>query len=59
MDWTKVNWFPEEQTMDITQETVHHKPRWYVTYASCLRAATYGASYLVPVVFGILNHLLK
>ena len=49
MNWTKVNWFPEEQTMDITRETVHHRPRWYVTYAS----------YIVPAVFGILNHLLK
>ena len=49
MDWTKVNWFPEERTMDITPESLespHHKPRWYVTY-------------VVPIVFGILNHLFK
>ena len=49
MSFVIVNWFPEERTMDITHETPHHKPRWYVTYAS----------YIVPAVFSILNHLLK
>ena len=49
MDWTKVNWFPEERTMDITPESMvpHHKPRWYISWN------------VVPIVLGILNHLLK
>ena len=49
MDWTKVNWHPKERTMDILPETPHHKPRWYV----------YVPWNLLPVAFGILNHLLK
>ena len=52
MDWTKINWFSAERTMDITPESLnspHHKPRWYISYVS----------YVVPMVMGILNHLLK
>ena len=49
MDWTKVNWFPTERTMDITPESLvpHHKPRWYISWN------------MIPIVFGILNHVLK
>ena len=51
MDWTKVNWFPEERTMDITPESLvpHHKPRWYISYVANV----------IPIVMGILNQLLK
>ena len=51
MDWTKVNWFPEEHTMDITPESLvpHHKPRWYISYVANV----------IPIVFGILNQILK
>jgi len=49
MDWTVVNWFPSEQTMDITPENLkYNKPRFYISYTTW-----------IPIAFGILNHLLN
>jgi len=49
MDWTVVNWFPSEQTMDITRENLkYNKPRFYISYTTW-----------IPIAFGILNHLLN
>ena len=50
MDWTVVNWFPTEETMDITKESLstYNKPRFYISYTTW-----------IPIAFGILNHILK
>ena len=49
MDWTIVNWFPTERTMDITHlDSNYNKVRWYVWIPRVL-----------PLVFTIVNQLLK